>query len=99
MKCFKVAFVVGSCGKDLDLGVIFSQIDENKLCARTPETHNSASQSHFLALKEVSVFNLFTFVFLSELSDSHVSVELVWIWVQTFASHLLQELDPVVSVL
>jgi hypothetical protein len=59
---------------------------------------DSSGKSNLLVLEERVIGNLLFLVVFSELRDGQVSIELVWIWVLSLISQILQELSSNFSV-
>jgi hypothetical protein len=59
---------------------------------------DSSGKSNLLVLEERVIRNLLFLVVFSELRDGQVSIELVWIWVLSLISQILQELSSNFSV-
>jgi hypothetical protein len=99
MDLIEISLVVLCSSHDLHLGIITSQVDENKLGACSTDGHYSTGNSNFLILKENALLNTSGLESLVELVNSVRAVKLVRVGVLSFLSYLVDKLLSVVCVL
>jgi hypothetical protein len=75
------------------------KINENELSSRCSNTHNSSGNSATFLFQKLAIINFLSFIFFSELWNSHISVKLVRIWISTCISLSLDPLSSVLSIL